>query len=280
MKRNWRSRNAVRRRGAITRMPSYKPVGEVFVPATFRQIKNDTRGAFKWRRSIATHFSAAPSFHAEEGRAARPQGRNEAQQRSSGQPWPSSLRQHMAKGGTNTAAQWQGLRAQRCESGSIHRAEAVCREEKRIVGEKWETAAFVKAPQRAVRNANGAPPCRGRLSTGKVSRDAERHSATLRSTAGLSEGEHGLRKQMPKRRSNYTSPASSRAGFDTLQLNKAPRAKQETNKTWSHQMKRRRPWRTGQPECVARFGASQMNLQRGKRAAQCKTRQITTQMCK
>ncbi|CCD18725.1 hypothetical protein, conserved in T. vivax [Trypanosoma vivax Y486] len=186
----------------------------------------------------------------------------------------------MAKGGTNTAAQWQGLRVQRCESGSIHRAEAVCREEKRIVGEKWETAAFVKAPQRAVRNANGAPPCRGRLSTGKVNRDAERHSATLRSTAGLSEGEHGLRKQMPKRRSNYTSPASSRAGFDTLQLNKAPRAKQETNKTWSHQMKRRRPWRTGQPECVARFGASQMNPQRGKRAAQCKTRQITTQMCK
>ncbi|KAH8605342.1 hypothetical protein ERJ75_001626200 [Trypanosoma vivax] len=83
-------------------------------------------------------------------------GKNEAQRRSSGQPWPSSLRQHMAKGGTNTAAQWQGLRAQRCESGSIHRAEAVCREEKRIVGEKWETAAFVKAPQRAVRNANGA----------------------------------------------------------------------------------------------------------------------------
>ncbi|KAG8339475.1 hypothetical protein TRVL_09696 [Trypanosoma vivax] len=109
----------------------------------------------------------------------------------------------MAKGGTNTATQWQGLRAQRCESGSIHRAEAVCREEKGL-WEKLETAAFKKAPQRAFRKANGAPPRRGRLSTVQVNRDAERHSATLRSTAGLWEGEHGLRKQMPKQDAQIT----------------------------------------------------------------------------
>nr|CCC50910.1 hypothetical protein, conserved in T. vivax [Trypanosoma vivax Y486] len=187
----------------------------------------------------------------------------------------------MAKGGTNTAAQWQGLRVQRCESGSIHRAEVVCREEKRIMGEKWETAAFKKAPPRAVRKANGAPPCGRQLFNGQSKSrrgtpfsNAAKHSGPLGGRAWTAQV------NAKTRRSNYTSAANKRAGFDALQLNKAPRAKQETNRTWSHQMKRRRPWRTGQPECVARFGAPHMNPQRGKRAAQGKTRQITTQMYK
>ncbi|KAH8603393.1 hypothetical protein ERJ75_001813500 [Trypanosoma vivax] len=46
------------------------------------------------------------------------------------------------------------------------------------------------------------------------------------------------------RRSNYTSAANNEADINTLQLNKAPRAKRDTNKTWNHQMERQHPWST------------------------------------